>query len=481
MTQNTVEVRMKFTADGKQATGEVASTRREVEKLGKEAQKTQQELKRMGAGGGAGGGGGGVAAGGGTGGRESGDNAKLFTMWSKAIGIVMMFGKALEGASKAVDIYQQAHLNNTQKFIGAAAAIGNELTFGATSYIEKKLTDIYFSKSKVGALNALAQEGYQSNVLGIRAGEGQRLRQLQEEHEFGKASAQVRADKAQGTFDLREWALRNRDNPAMKDRIDPQLINAQISMKEAFGQSGALDEAYIRSRNNVGARKDELAALIKERDKMPLGGNMFSAEENAVKWRLKNLEIAQKQKEVEDAINQRKQRGMEFTQSYYEASKKSVEVRQTELSLLKQRETMQKSSERDFNIMGASDKMALKYAVDQAKNFGIENVDEDTRRQLLGSGLTREWATEGLDRFGQNDPTRQAIIEAVGGKSAKQLGEESIQLERKINIELKELDENTAAQIKKVLKEHLDDMDEHTKKMVEQQLRMLLNQRKNFE
>lgn len=494
-----VQVKLEFKADAAQARGEMAATRREVEKLGVESRKTQQEMARMG-GHGSGGTPGGTP-GSGAGGGASG----LMSGLARATGALMAFRQVIEGTSKAMASYYSNKYEN--RTMGAIAEGGNSLLGGIPQWAVDQYKGIRFSRSKADMDEAYRREDIFSVRRPVEATIAQQNRGFIEQ----RASASDRHEAAiAGANTSKWWAGKFGTEPG---QTDPRLrglleagesartgavVGERADARALLGVNRA-DQSLTEAKNKafqerlrLGKMGDAPASKYTEEQlrMMPFmrqsggesgGDNSFKRQSQEAEVRKANLEVLIREKDLREAIEGKHKTGLELEQKRSELRKASLNYSKAELEIAREREGKAKSQAADFGMMSGSDKLALKYGLQQAQSQGIDALPEETRQLLARSGLTGEFAQRESERSVQDDPVYQSIVQALGGKTSRQSTTERLAIETKVelnsDIDTRELAEGLRVQ----WDQYLEKMKPLMEEISLQQLKIVLNQRKQVE
>lgn len=482
-TGRNVEVRMKFVADAKQAQGEMAATRREVEKLGKEAQRTQQEMKRMGAGGGGGGAGGTPGAGGaGGGGGTPGSKDMAFAMaLGKATALLAIFGQALQGAAKAAGTYYGRN-DWTNKSAGAAYSLIDSLTFGPVDKSRQEIESTYYGKSRAANIESMRLEPIRQTRLGLTGSLNQQSGAIWEQRGSAEDAYSAAMALAGGRGGIVGGLMQGM---GLRDERDARIIQAERGKAESYQGTLMGESAKARADSEVRRLQKILGGLRSEKlmaeEASGLTGNKYQHEIRKTNIRLKDTEILQRQQELQKAIENQNATGLALEQKRHALRQANLNFSKAELDIIKEKEQKAKGAASEFGMMSGSDKIALKYALQQAQSQGIDALPEETRRLLAGSGLTGEWAREQSEKSVQDDFNYQQIVAMLGGKTSEQLGKERLTIENKIELDSQTDAEELAKGMRQQWDQYLDMLEPLIQKIANQQLKLALNQRKQMD
>ena len=469
-----VQVKLEFKADSAQARGEMAATRKEVEKLGVESRKTQQEMSRVGSGGAGGGGTGGVGAGaGGAGGVGGGFMAVL----AKAAVALTIFKQAVEGASKGIAAYYGDKYAN--KTVGAVTEGLNSLFMGIPQGLADNYMGIRFARSNAEKMKGYEREDIFNVMQSGNLAWNQQYRSLNEQRAATRDSYEAQMGISRNA---RLWHGQFGTDPG---QTDPRF---RQSIKEIAGADAGVvigERAFSRAeteRKRLHQLTLEAGHKVSLESNAPLeDGNPFAFENRATKVRMANKELLQREIELQAALENQQKVGLDLEQKRSQLRQANLNYSKAELEIAKERESKAKSQASEFGMMSGSDKLALKYALQQAQSQGIDALPEDSRNLLARSGLTGEWARDQSEKSVQDDPVYQSIVKALGGKTSSQQTKDRITLENKIEFDT-EIDAEELANGFKVQWDHFfERIGPLVRTIADQQLTVVLNQRKQVE
>jgi len=143
--------------------------------------------------------------------------------------------------------------------------------------------------------------------------------------------------------------------------------------------------------------------------------NVFELGEEGMKRRQALEKLQRDQKELEALVNKELAKGVELSAKRFELDKARLDVKKTEVTLLREREAKAASNLESFVGMDDWSRENLGQAYDMAKKMRADELSRDAEQTLLGSPLTAEWyRKKRLSEFNQNDPTIQKITGELG-------------------------------------------------------------------
>jgi hypothetical protein len=143
--------------------------------------------------------------------------------------------------------------------------------------------------------------------------------------------------------------------------------------------------------------------------------NVFELGEEGIKRRKALEKLQRDEKELEALVNKELAKGVELSTKRFELDKARLDIKKTEVTLLREREAKAASNLESFAGMDEWSRENLGQAYDMAKKMRADELSGDAEQTLLGSPLTADWyRKKRLGEFNQNDPTFQKITGELG-------------------------------------------------------------------
>lgn len=432
--ERNVSVKLKFQADTTQSSKAMKDLEQQAQKTGKAVQDANKPAGGSGAGG-------------------AGGAGNALMAFAKVAAVVMAFGKAMDAASKAVQIFSDKTSSGAQKY----EALANIVTLGLSKFMTDKLDRVMYAKS------ILAYNQFQQQEPGMMA-------RAQVQGQYSRSVTSLAFDKFAG-LDAAELGPQSmsRQIALMKagrdSEADPRLTNAKVGAEKAFNETILATRQEGRSGMFVKSLQQQLDKMQDERVRMTTtnekGGNVWRTEMEKSQIRIKDMEILEKQKEIQAAIAMHEKNSMDLAKKRYELRNRDIEISKAELDVLREKEAKAKSFAATMGMASGADKLALKSAIEDANQFGIDTLSED-RRNLIGR-FVPDYAGKKAQQSVENDPTVQAIIAATGEKNLQQITKERITLEQKIDVDMQINEEKLA----EAMKTKFDEAFKATQKILE--------------
>lgn len=418
-TPNNVEVKLKFSADAKQAGAAVQDLQNKTEKLAAAERKYNT---------------------------ASQEGQSKLEFYAKAAVAIHTITRALDGAANATKTFRNESLNASAKWGGliedistsipifgelqkAVNKFGREILDGAAIRgLEKFREGTMISDAKYAVQQPLrdqstslsrqmAETADRASVLGwqnVKDG-GVVRRDIDNfliNKRLGAAAEGEGVDKLltdEKTRDAIRQALRAKQYAGYDVDVARKMATADQGRLKGYDRRlEDAENAATQAQNAIGGAKgiDKIKAVAEYEQKL-------------VEWtRLRTEYMKDLQRANQSAVD--------LAQKEATLSKASLDIQRMKYQNLKDQAATAKSQETSFGMMSAGDRLSLKHAVDQAQKFGFENIDEETRSLLAGNAVTSEWAGKHAQQLGMNDPMLQQIRGMIGG------GESSAQIEQQI-------------------------------------------------
>lgn len=465
-----VEVRLKLTADGAQASRALQDVEDRAKRVDKATQGARESQRRLGDSGAAGA----VAGAMGGGGNWRQETFKGVAAATFAVGV---FTRTVEAASKATLAYVQAVSKGQSGTAAAVRGAIDTLLFGIPSTVEGHVESIRYAGSKASAATVREQTSQSMAQMNLMSGARSGIGDLR--IESAQANAMQTGEAGIATRRAREARAYARLEPEGRARYDADIAlqQAQVGRKAASAGLGEIDR-------QIGATNDRLGSARESSEfwRRPGGiTNQFVGQIAGDYKREADTRLLKEQAELQRLLQLRKQSQLQLDEKSLDVQRKKVDVSKAELAVVAQKEQRAKASQESFGLMSGGDKAGLLYSLRQAKNQGFGTLTEEQRGMLAGNDLTSDFIRKEALKSAGNDPVYQEILRLMGGSSFEKLREQRVNLEANISVE-SNLNE---AQIRRATTEALDKNLELIRKIIldviETQMRLQMNQPKQIE
>ena len=473
-----LNVKLLFTTDAKQ-------TDRALKDIEQQSKRTTEALRgTKGAAAEAGGG----KAGGGPGSKEEGfiEKAGKFAIKTTLV------TAALQGLTKAIDIFGDQSKDVGEKVFKSVLEIGKSIPLigGIISAAEGLFTSLFFGSSKRNLQKTLEGIPVQQARFAGRQELISGRRQLDQNFE----------DAQKNAFDTRRNAFQNDARGALlgglfggaREAEGPGVSMARDAVDAAKQEEKRAKERLFRSADAADA--DSIAARDKAEEAMNLRNDILGKDVDLGQFGKKNLSKYDTQLKQAEAVARLKQLESEAAQLQEQASKSQEQNSKALLDLEKQRLAVGKaqvevekaqaaaaadmlakrrSVEEQFGGKSMTDKLAIKFAIERAQKFGFENLDIGEQDIIASSGVGSEFARKERQKIGEKDPILKDIIAKLGETSTADVAENARKLAEQVGKTMKDSEVRFAENVAEAVGSKMGEALESLEKKVSAQIRAI--------